>query len=110
MIPMRPKETIEQFDAYLAEQGLALSAVVVGGAALGLLGVVSRQTRLRTATSSTHSSRMRSERHPPGFLSSSSGVESTCARIGSTTALHLWLVIFLMDGSSGCSPRSRARR
>ena len=45
LIPMRPKETLEQFDAYLAAQGLALSAVVVGGAALGLLGVVSRQTQ-----------------------------------------------------------------
>ena len=42
---MNPKETIEQFDDYLAEQGLSLSAVVVGGAALGLLGVVSRQTQ-----------------------------------------------------------------
>lgn len=42
---MNPRETIEQFDAYLAEQQLTLSAVVVGGAALGLLGVVSRQTQ-----------------------------------------------------------------
>jgi hypothetical protein len=42
---MKPKETIEQFDIYLAGQGLSLSAVVVGGAALGLLGVVSRQTQ-----------------------------------------------------------------
>lgn len=42
---MRPKEIIERFDEYLADQGLALSAIVVGGAALGLLGVVSRQTQ-----------------------------------------------------------------
>lgn len=45
MILMRPKETIDLFDDYLAERGLDLSAVVVGGAALGLLGVVSRQTQ-----------------------------------------------------------------
>ena len=45
MIPMWPKETIQQFELYLAQQGLTLSAVVVGGTALGLLGVVSRQTQ-----------------------------------------------------------------
>jgi hypothetical protein len=45
MIPMHPKETIRLFDSYLADQGLTLSAVVVGGAALGLLDVVSRQTQ-----------------------------------------------------------------
>lgn len=42
---MRPKETIEGFDAFLAMRGLSLEAVVIGGAALSLLGVVSRQTR-----------------------------------------------------------------
>lgn len=42
---MKPKETIAAFDRYLAQQGLSLDAVVIGGAALGLLGVVSRQTR-----------------------------------------------------------------
>jgi len=42
---MLPKETIEKFDAYLARQGLSLEAVVIGGTALGLLGVVSRHTR-----------------------------------------------------------------
>jgi hypothetical protein len=42
---MRPKETIEGFDSFLAERGLSFEAVVIGGAALGLLGVVSRQTR-----------------------------------------------------------------
>ena len=42
---MRPRETIERFDRFLAEQGLRFEAIVVGGAALGLLGVVSRQTR-----------------------------------------------------------------
>ena len=42
---MRPRETIERFDRFLADHGLHFEAVVVGGAALGLLGVVSRQTR-----------------------------------------------------------------
>jgi hypothetical protein len=42
---MKPAETIALFDAFLAERALVLEAVVIGGAALGLLGVVSRQTR-----------------------------------------------------------------
>jgi len=42
---MRPVETIARFDAFLAAQGLRLQAIVVGGAALGLLGVISRETR-----------------------------------------------------------------
>ena len=42
---MRPKETITAFDSFLAEKDLSLEAVVIGGAALGLLGVVTRQTR-----------------------------------------------------------------
>lgn len=33
---MKPKETLARF-AFLAKRGLALEAVVVGGAALGLL-------------------------------------------------------------------------
>lgn len=45
MIPMKPTETIAAFDSYLAASGLTLEAVVVGGACLGLLGVVSRQTK-----------------------------------------------------------------
>ncbi len=45
MILMKPKDTIDAFDAYLAERGLYIDAVVIGGAALGLLGVISRQTR-----------------------------------------------------------------
>ncbi len=44
MIHMKPAGTIAQFDAYLARRSLRLEAVVIGGAALGLLGVVSRQT------------------------------------------------------------------
>jgi len=42
---MRPRETISAFDSFLASRGLSLEAVIVGGAALGLLGVTSRQTR-----------------------------------------------------------------
>ena len=42
---MKPRETIDQFDLFLARQGLSLSAVIIGGAALSLLGVISRETR-----------------------------------------------------------------
>ncbi|MCG8556267.1 MAG: DUF6036 family nucleotidyltransferase [Proteobacteria bacterium] len=41
---MYPEQVVPQFDAYLAEQGLRYEAVVIGGAALSLLGVVSRTT------------------------------------------------------------------
>jgi hypothetical protein len=42
---MKPTEVLASFDRYLASRGLRLEAVVVGGAALNLLGVVSRPTR-----------------------------------------------------------------
>src|SRR5689334_22724875 len=42
---MTPHATLTAFDRYLAERGLRLEAVVVGGAALNLLGVVARPTR-----------------------------------------------------------------
>ena len=42
---MRPKETIARFDIFLAERGLSFEATIIGGAALGLLGIVTRQTR-----------------------------------------------------------------
>lgn len=42
---MNPTETIQRFDAFLAERGLSFEAVIVGGTALVLLGVTSRQTR-----------------------------------------------------------------
>ena len=42
---MLPVETITRFDGFLAERSLQLDAVVIGGAALALLGVVSRPTR-----------------------------------------------------------------
>jgi hypothetical protein len=42
---MDPRTTLTAFDRYLADRGLSLEAVVVGGAALNLLGVITRQTR-----------------------------------------------------------------
>ncbi len=42
---MQPSITIPAFDAFLATRGLRLEAVVIGGAALNLLGVVNRETR-----------------------------------------------------------------
>lgn len=42
---MLPRPTIEAFDLWLAERSLQLEAIVVGGSALGLLGVTDRQTR-----------------------------------------------------------------
>jgi hypothetical protein len=46
MIPaVQTRETLEAFDRYLARRGLRLEAVVIGGAALNLLGVVARVTK-----------------------------------------------------------------
>ena len=45
LILVKPKETIERFDLFLEARGLGLDAVVIGGVALALLGVGSRQTR-----------------------------------------------------------------
>jgi hypothetical protein len=42
---MRPRETLTAFDRYLAGRRLRLEAVVIGGAALNLLGLVSRPTK-----------------------------------------------------------------
>jgi hypothetical protein len=42
---MKPTEMLQKFDAYLAQRQLKLEAVVIGGTALALLGVTSRQTR-----------------------------------------------------------------
>ena len=42
---MHPRDTIRQFDLFLADRGLRFEATVIGGTALGLLGVSSRQTR-----------------------------------------------------------------
>ncbi len=42
---MDPRITIAAFDSFLAERGLRFEAVVIGGTALNLLGVVHRTTR-----------------------------------------------------------------
>lgn len=42
---MDPRITLRAFDAFLAARGLRLEAVITGGAALNLLGVVTRPTR-----------------------------------------------------------------
>jgi hypothetical protein len=42
---VHPKEIISTFDSFLAQRGFRFEAVVIGGAALGLLGFVTRQTR-----------------------------------------------------------------
>lgn len=42
---MKPKETLERFDEFLAGEGLGLEAIVIGGAAMALLGMTSRQTK-----------------------------------------------------------------
>jgi Nucleotidyltransferase of unknown function (DUF6036) len=42
---MKPLETIAAFDSYLFARSLRFRGVVIGGAALNLLGVVSRVTR-----------------------------------------------------------------
>ncbi len=44
---MDTRRTLEAFDAFLAERGLHFEGVVVGGAALNLLGIVSRATKDR---------------------------------------------------------------
>jgi len=42
---MYPRETLQAFDRLIAQRGLRLDAIVVGGAALNLLGVISRETK-----------------------------------------------------------------
>jgi hypothetical protein len=42
---MLPRDTIRAFDEFLRERRITLEAVVVGGAALALLGVIDRHTR-----------------------------------------------------------------
>lgn len=42
---MDPRTILEQFDDHLAERGIRLEAIVIGGAAMNLLGIVSRTTR-----------------------------------------------------------------
>src|ERR1700682_5764466 len=45
MIPMQTLEILKLFDQHLVKGGLRLDAVVIGGAALNLLGIVSRFTK-----------------------------------------------------------------
>jgi len=42
---MKPLQTLAAFDGYLADRQLRLEGIVIGGAALNLLGIVSRTTR-----------------------------------------------------------------
>ncbi len=42
---MDPRETLTAFDRFLADAGLEFEGVVIGGAALNLLGVIARPTR-----------------------------------------------------------------
>ena len=42
---MKPKEMLIEFDEYLAVRKLQFEAIVIGGAALAILGVVSRETQ-----------------------------------------------------------------
>jgi hypothetical protein len=44
LIPMETRKTIEAFDGFLVRGGLLLEAVVIGGAALNLMGVIARPT------------------------------------------------------------------
>lgn len=40
-----PREIIPAFDAFLGERGLSFRAIAIGGAALAILGVITRHTR-----------------------------------------------------------------
>lgn len=42
---MNPEQTLSAFDEFLSTRGLRFEAVVIGGAALALLGITTRQTR-----------------------------------------------------------------
>jgi len=42
---MKPKIAIEDFDRFLSEKGLSFQGVLIGAAALNLLGAISRETR-----------------------------------------------------------------
>lgn len=42
---MDPRQTLEAFDAFLELRGLHFEGIVVGGAALSLLGVIARATK-----------------------------------------------------------------
>lgn len=45
IIPMKPTTILPKFNEFLKEKGLTFEAVCIGGAALALLGVITRETR-----------------------------------------------------------------
>jgi hypothetical protein len=42
---MKPLEVLQQFDSFLAAKGLSFDAIVIGGAALAILGTITRETQ-----------------------------------------------------------------
>jgi hypothetical protein len=42
---MQPKKVIEAFDKFLTSKGESFSGIIIGGGALSLLGIISRETR-----------------------------------------------------------------
>ncbi len=42
---MKPADILMQFDTYLTGRGLRLEGIAIGGAALALLGIITRETR-----------------------------------------------------------------
>ncbi len=95
-------ETITGFDAFLLERGMALEAVVIGGAALNLLGVVSRRTKDCDVLSLSY---LRTWFRHRGITPPQFGREGArCGTIGSTTARALSFGCCPKDGNNACSP------
>jgi hypothetical protein len=42
---LKPKEILHQFDEFLAQRGLSFEAIHIGGAALAILGTITRETQ-----------------------------------------------------------------
>lgn len=42
---IKPKDILEKFDVFLEKQQLQFSAIAIGGAALSILGIITRQTQ-----------------------------------------------------------------
>jgi hypothetical protein len=42
---MKPIEVIEQFDLYLNQKGIFFEAIAIGGGALSIMGIISRETQ-----------------------------------------------------------------
>ena len=45
VIPMKPETVIAEFDRFLKDRGLSFQGVIIGGTALALMGVISRETQ-----------------------------------------------------------------